>query len=452
VLGIIAGALWVGNFGMKYSVRRLTTFGMISAGTLLILIATVVRLERVPYLADLFTNSFSMILAIFLFFLLGISNSFLDVPSNATLQRESTDEVRGRIYGIVTAFGGGIGILPVVAGGLLADTLGVGKVYVRTWYYYTYIRLCQIKKNINNRIYMFPILFSIGPISVYTAHVLAICSWFIFAFLFWRHLRSQGLLEERIFDVLFYSTIVGAVTARLGFVVLFPQLFKDSILLLGALWVQPGLWLYSGILGVLVTCYVLAKRYNVRFAHIFDAFVFALPWTLIALSAGVFFQGSEVGKVTQLPWALSLAGIEGRRHPVQLYEMIVLFCIGLFLLLLYKRSAEKKWPIGLIGAVGLTIIAPALFALEFLKQGSLYLYNITINQWILMVVFAESLGSVIIKLRRMGLFSRKGTIHDTTSTSDSRRHTGAKKSADTQPESDSGETQGAESTGPVSGS
>ena len=128
VLGIISGALWVGNFGMKYSVRRLTTIGMISGGTLLILIATVVRLERIVYFEHLFTNTFSMILAVILFFLLGISNSFLDVPSNATLQKESTDEVRGRIYGIVTAFGGGIGILPVVAGGLLADTLGVGKV------------------------------------------------------------------------------------------------------------------------------------------------------------------------------------------------------------------------------------------------------------------------------------------------------------------------------------
>lgn len=259
---------------------------------------------------------------------------------------------------------------------------------------------------------MLPVLFSLGPVSIYTANVFAVIAWFLFAFLFWRYLRAQGMLEERIFDITFYATIVGVLFARLGFVVLFPNLFTGSILLIGAFWVQPGLWLYSGLVGVLVTCYVMAKRFHVRFAHVFDAFVFSLPWTLIVLFLGMFFQGKEVGTVTTVAWAITLSGVEGRRHPIQLYESVALFIIGFLFLLLYKKAAEAKWPLGLSGAVGLTMLTPALFALEFFKSGSLYLYGITVNQWMLIVVFAESIGSVIIKLRHMGVFSKKGNVHD----------------------------------------
>jgi MFS family permease len=128
VVGIVLGSLWVGNYGGKYSMKKLTTLGLLAAGVILMLVATLVRIERIPYMELFLAGGMSMVLTIILFFLLGVANSFLDVPSNATLQRESTEEVRGRIYGIVTALGGGIGIIPVVAGGILADTLGVGKV------------------------------------------------------------------------------------------------------------------------------------------------------------------------------------------------------------------------------------------------------------------------------------------------------------------------------------
>jgi hypothetical protein len=57
-----------------------------------------------------------------------VANSLLDVPANSILQEEAQGDMRGRVYGMLTALVGGVGILPVVIGGILADTLGVGKV------------------------------------------------------------------------------------------------------------------------------------------------------------------------------------------------------------------------------------------------------------------------------------------------------------------------------------
>lgn len=129
VLGIVLGALWVGTWGMHISPKTLIQRGVISAGIILIVISVVVRLKTVAILAPIFGNNMIMLPLFFLlFFLLGVANSLLDVPANTTLQEESDDAMRGRVYGTLAAAVGGVGVLPVIAGGILADMIGVGKV------------------------------------------------------------------------------------------------------------------------------------------------------------------------------------------------------------------------------------------------------------------------------------------------------------------------------------
>ncbi len=126
VAGILLGALWVGSAGYRYGARKLIQTGITAAGILLILVALTVRIfqtgRRMVPLPIVFPIEF------LLFFLLGIANSFLDVPANSLLQSEATGSMRGRVYGMLTAAVGGVGILPVIVGGVLADVIGVGKV------------------------------------------------------------------------------------------------------------------------------------------------------------------------------------------------------------------------------------------------------------------------------------------------------------------------------------
>lgn len=128
VLGILVGSLWVGNLGYRFGPHRLIRWGITVAGIILIAIAATVRLQRVAYFSFLFRQPIILPLELILFFLLGISNSMLDVPANSILQKEAEGEMRGRVYGLLTAAVGGVGILPVVVSGILADLFGVGKV------------------------------------------------------------------------------------------------------------------------------------------------------------------------------------------------------------------------------------------------------------------------------------------------------------------------------------
>ncbi len=127
ILGILSGALWMGNRGYKFPAGRLINIGVLSAGSILMLVSAIFAATN-AFWFTLVPRGLVLTIALGLFFLLGVANSFLDVPSNSIIQKEAVGEVRGRVYGILSASVGGAGILPVVVSGVLADLIGVGKV------------------------------------------------------------------------------------------------------------------------------------------------------------------------------------------------------------------------------------------------------------------------------------------------------------------------------------
>ncbi len=128
VLGIILGALWVGSKGSHIAPSILIWRGIRIAGLSLIAISLVVRVSRMAFTDNTVFHLLSLPMTLILFFILGYANSLLDVPANTILQKESQGDMRGRLYGMLAASVGGIGVLPVVIGGFLADVIGVGKV------------------------------------------------------------------------------------------------------------------------------------------------------------------------------------------------------------------------------------------------------------------------------------------------------------------------------------
>jgi MFS family permease len=128
IVGIIAGALWVGQVGNTIPPNRLIKRGIIAAGLILVTIALLVNIGAIAPNVAAIVQPVIIPVTLILFFLLGVANSMLDVPANSILQKEAEGALRGRVYGMLTAAVGGIGILPVFVGGVLADTLGIGTV------------------------------------------------------------------------------------------------------------------------------------------------------------------------------------------------------------------------------------------------------------------------------------------------------------------------------------
>lgn len=147
VLGIVLGSLWVGNVGFRIPVRKLIQRGITAVGILLIFIALTVRLKRVSLFAWFYADPIILPIELFLFFLLGVANSMLDVPANSMLQKEAEGYMRSRVYGMLTAAVGGVGMLPIALTGLLADFIGPGKVIFALGGIITFYGLWRMRYN-----------------------------------------------------------------------------------------------------------------------------------------------------------------------------------------------------------------------------------------------------------------------------------------------------------------
>jgi phosphatidylglycerol:prolipoprotein diacylglycerol transferase len=244
---------------------------------------------------------------------------------------------------------------------------------------------------------MIPVLFTIGSFHVYSYSVFVILAWFIFSFLFWRMLRSDGIDEDKIFDLTFYSTLAAFVSSRLFFVCLNWDLFADTWLRVVALWVQPGLSLYGAFIGGLLTLVFLSRREKVRLGQVLDAFVLSFPGALAVGLVGGFLDGTTVGKIADLPWALRVVGYVGRRHPIQVYEFIAIVIIMVILSFVKKRSVREKWPYGAIGVWFFIFYSIIMFVLEFFKESRVYWISLSANQWILIALFAEAVGAFYVR-------------------------------------------------------
>lgn len=244
---------------------------------------------------------------------------------------------------------------------------------------------------------MYPILFSIGAFHLYSLSVALILAWCMFSFLFWRALRSQGVEEEHIFNLTFYSTVMAFIFSRAVYVALNFELFRTSPLRIFAIWVQPGFSLYGAFLGGLLTLIYLSRKYKVRLGNVLDAFGPAFGASFVVGALGALLDGSYVGTMTQVPWAVRFVGHVGLRHPVELYEIIAIIFILVLLAFLIRRGVKKKWPYGLIGLWFFVLYSPVMFTLEFMKDTRVYFNLLRANQWILIALFAETIGAFYVR-------------------------------------------------------
>jgi MFS family permease len=115
-LGMILGALLLSRLGNFWPARYQVTIGVFLAGTGLVVLGGV----------HVFDNWFNpVIVAAALLFLLGIANSLVIVPSQTAVQKYTPEELRGRIFGVLSTMVNAASFLPVFFAGIVSDTLGV---------------------------------------------------------------------------------------------------------------------------------------------------------------------------------------------------------------------------------------------------------------------------------------------------------------------------------------
>lgn len=221
---------------------------------------------------------------------------------------------------------------------------------------------------------MYPILFSLGPITLYTFGLFLFLAFFAAVFTVWLHGRREGFEEEKILDACLFTCLFGVIGGRFGYFLAHHELFCVSCFFRVS--AVPGFsWLaavFSGLVGLWVFC----KRNKLDFLKLLDLAVLGTALGEGIGRLGCFFSGTAYGKQTAFFWGVSQIGLLGKRHPVQLLSAVS--CFFIFWLLL-KNKAKRHFA-GFIGLLYFISTGWFLFLLEFLKEEGVYLGRIKISQ------------------------------------------------------------------------
>jgi phosphatidylglycerol:prolipoprotein diacylglycerol transferase len=175
---------------------------------------------------------------------------------------------------------------------------------------------------------VYPELFSIGPVTVYTYGVLLAASYLLGLRLAMWRAKHWGLDSSRVLDLGIYIIIAALIGAKLLlFVVDFDQ-FRQSPAELLSLARSGGVFYGGLILAVLVAFWYIAKH-QMPFWRTCDVFAPAIALGHVTGRLGCLAAGCCYGRPTDVGWAITftnpLAANQGTPlgiplHPTQLYE------------------------------------------------------------------------------------------------------------------------------------
>jgi phosphatidylglycerol---prolipoprotein diacylglyceryl transferase len=190
---------------------------------------------------------------------------------------------------------------------------------------------------------MRPVLFRLGGLTVYAYGFFLAMGIVAGALLAFVEARREGIPIERMIDLFFYSVISAVVGARLLFVIINFDSYRNNPLHVFRVW-EGGLVFYGGLVLAAGVSIGYMRRRRLAVWKMADLFAPSVALGLFFGRVGCFFAGCCYGKETTLPWAVtftdpaSLALRNLPLHPTQLYDAGNGLAIFFFLIWLKRRK------------------------------------------------------------------------------------------------------------------
>ncbi len=246
---------------------------------------------------------------------------------------------------------------------------------------------------------MYPVLISIGPLTIYSLGLLWALAAFAGAWILRLELKRYGHDSELAGSVVVAGAIGGLLGARLLFILEEWESFTRApfqFVFSGA-----GFSWYGGLLGGGLAAAWVFKKHSVSLARAADLTAPGLALSYGIGRIGCFLAGDATwGKITEVPWGMAfpnavagwadpLTGLPYplgvRVHPTQLYEVIQSLFVFSILWVLRKRPH----PPGTTFYLYLVLAGSMRFIVEFWRANPIVGLGMTEYQWI-------SLASVIL--------------------------------------------------------
>lgn len=235
---------------------------------------------------------------------------------------------------------------------------------------------------------MKPVLFSLGPLAVYSFGFMVALGVFVSLYLMSRLRRKTGFPPsgQDTMDLVFVTVLAGFTGGRLLYLLQNWDWYLQHPLKVFAVW-EGGLIFYGGVFGSLLGLFLFCRARKISYVKSLD---FLLPHVALTQAfgrIGCFLNGCCYGKACNLPWAVGFPELPEAVHPAQLYEALFDFVLFFFLRAVYLK---KKFD-GQTLTLYFCLYAAGRFALEFLRADNPVLFFLTYNQWISVATFILAL-------------------------------------------------------------
>ena len=183
-----------------------------------------------------------------------------------------------------------------------------------------------------------PIAIQIGPLAIRWYGITWLAAFSTIYYLINKFQRDIDVNQTS--DLMFYSLLGAILGGRVGYILFYSfDQFLANPLSIFAIW-EGGLSFHGGLLGVLVSCYWLSKKWKMGFFWLMDRVAPFVPPGLGFVRLGNFLNSELLGRPTEVSWGVIFPSdpLGLVRHPSQLYqafgEGVILF---IYMLIIAKR-------------------------------------------------------------------------------------------------------------------
>ncbi len=211
---------------------------------------------------------------------------------------------------------------------------------------------------------MYPVLLSVGPITLHTYGLMVASGFMLGIFLTARLAKKEGIDPQKVYDISFWIILSAIIGARLFYIIVNLDFFLENPVDIFKLW-RGGLVFYGGLIGASIAVIVCAKRYDLKLWQFADIATPGLALGHAVGRVGCVFAGCCYGKATDVAWAItfhnadSLAPVGVPLHPTQLYSVgneLLLFALLMAMRKYKKFDGQLWWTWVTLYAVGRSVI------------------------------------------------------------------------------------------------
>lgn len=223
---------------------------------------------------------------------------------------------------------------------------------------------------------MFPVIFQIGPVTVYAYGLMLAIAVMVCAFFLTRDAKQVGMAPMLVHDSIFWLVVSGILGARFFYILINFSYFQSHWIDVVKIY-EGGLSWQGGLMGAMLASGFFIKKHQLPVAQTLDLYAPYIALGQAIGRLGCFLNGCCYGRAVS--WGIYFPVHNDHLHPTQLYSTLGL----LLIFVLLKKYQTRAMGTGKVFVAYLLLAPSWRFGVEFFRADhEALLLGLSVYQWV----------------------------------------------------------------------